>query len=66
MDDRRIDEMADTIDDIAVMLEEIKEGRNCGLSEQQLDQVHRQLEDIREKLDDVEDQGTDTSTRPRS
>jgi hypothetical protein len=65
MDDRRIDEMADTIDDIAVMLEEIKEGRTCGLNKQQLEQVHRQLEDIRDKLDDVEDEAAE-STKARS
>jgi len=66
MDDRRIDQMADTIDDIAVALEEIKEGRNCALNEEQLEQVHRQLEDIRSRLDEVENQAADTSSDARS
>jgi FtsZ-binding cell division protein ZapB len=62
MDDRRLDQIADTIDDIAVVVEEIKEGRNCPLSEQQLDQVQHQLEDVRAKLDDLEDEPNATST----
>jgi hypothetical protein len=56
MDDRRIDEMADTVEDIAVLLEEIKEGRNCSLSQQQLERVQHELEAVRASLDTLEDQ----------
>jgi hypothetical protein len=55
MDEKKIEEVADTVDDIPASVEEIQENEPHGDNRTTLKKIEHRLEDISGTLDDIED-----------